>query len=84
MGPVIRAPMLVPVDLDTGKEGESGLIEVGKSIKCGSYFARSYSYQDWWMTTPVTAIYDYEEDAVEGTSSCKVKTGNSVYTCRGF
>ena len=76
--------MLVPVDRSTGDHGENGIVKVGLAIKCGSHYARSYQYQDWWMTTAVVAIYDHEENKEEGTSSCKVRTGNSVYICKGF
>lgn len=46
---------------------------VGCSMLVGSVTARSYSYQDYWLTTVVTEILEEKEDYV------KFKTGNSVY-----
>jgi len=37
-------------------EGERPI--VGCVMKVGSISARSYSYQDWWMTTEVTEILE--------------------------
>ena len=49
---------------------------VGQSMKVGSYTSRSYSSQDWWLTTPVSIILDEQENLVT------FKTGNSVYEWR--
>jgi hypothetical protein len=46
---------------------------VGCSMLVGSGTARSYSQQDYWMTTKVTEILEVTEDYV------KFKTGNSIY-----
>lgn len=46
---------------------------IGWAIKVGSNFARSYSGQDWWMTTPVTEILEEKDNYI------KFKTGNSEY-----
>ena len=50
---------------------------VGCWMKVGSVTARSYSRQDWWMTTPITEII--EEIKNEDVFYVKFKTGNSVY-----
>ncbi len=46
---------------------------VGCSLLVGSITARSYSAQDFWLTTPVTEILEEKEKYV------KFKTENSVY-----
>jgi hypothetical protein len=46
---------------------------VGYSMLVGSVTARSYSDQDYWLTTPVTELLVDEPDYV------KFRTGNSVY-----
>lgn len=48
---------------------------VGCSVRVGSVTARSYSTQDYWLTTPVTEIL--EKKPKEG--YYKFKTGNSEY-----
>ena len=55
-------------------------IVVGCSIECGSITGRSYSAQDYWLTTPVTEILEVNEDK----SVVKFKTGNSIYTVKSF
>lgn len=49
---------------------------VGCSMLVGSVTARSYSEQDYWLTTTVTEILEESEDYV------KFKTGNSIYEWR--
>jgi len=49
---------------------------LGCSMRVGSITARSYSDQDWWLTTEVTEILIDEVDYV------KFKTGNSLYEWR--
>lgn len=46
---------------------------VGCSLLVGSVTARSYSTQDYWLTTPVTEIIEETKEYV------KFKTGNSEY-----
>lgn len=46
---------------------------VGWVVRVGSPYARSYSAQDWWQTTPVTEILENRESYV------RFKTGNSEY-----
>lgn len=50
---------------------------VGWALRVGSVTARSYSNQDWWMTTPVTKIV--EADISDEYCYYKFETGNSVY-----
>lgn len=51
---------------------------VGCSLRVGSVTARTFSSQDWWLTTVVTEILDEQEH--EGKLEyCKFKTENSVY-----
>ena len=46
---------------------------VGCAVRVGSYNARTYSYQDYWTTTPVTEILE------ETDTYMRFKTRNSVY-----
>jgi len=46
---------------------------VGCSLKVGSVTARTYSEQDWWMTTPITDILEETDTYI------KFKTENSTY-----
>jgi hypothetical protein len=50
---------------------------VGCSMLVGSITARSYSANDYWLTTPVTEILETIEN--EDTTYYKFRTGNSVY-----
>jgi hypothetical protein len=43
----------------------------------GSVTARSYSDQDYWLTTKVTEILEEEEK--DGQLYVRFKTGNSIY-----
>lgn len=71
------------------RQGENGEIESmrpkcieevteGWAVRVGSMTARSYSYQDYWTTTPITEIYERGE--AHGRKFMRFKTGNSVYT----
>lgn len=51
---------------------------VGCSMLVGSISARSYSDQDYWLTTEVTEILEEKEDEDKG-KYFKFKTGNSIY-----
>ena len=50
---------------------------VGCSMLVGSVTARSYSDQDYWLTTRVTEILEEKEE--DGHLYVRFKTGNSVY-----
>ena len=50
---------------------------LGCSMLVGSLTARSYSSQDYWLTTTVTEIIESIEN--EQTTYMKFRTGNSVY-----
>ena len=52
---------------------ENARPKVGVSIMVGSHSARSYSNQDWWMTTVITEIIEDTGDYV------RFRTGNSEY-----
>jgi hypothetical protein len=52
--------------------------EVGCCMQVGTPFARSFSSQDWWMTTPVTEIVS-RDVAEDGTVTVVFKTKNSTY-----
>ena len=57
----------------TFKEIISNRPVVGCSMLVGSVSARSYSYQDYWLTTPVIEIIEETEDYV------KFRTKNTIY-----
>ena len=50
---------------------------LGCSMRVGSITARSYSNQDWWMTTEITEIL--EEIKNDDTHYMRFKTRNSEY-----
>jgi hypothetical protein len=56
---------------------------VGCGVRVGSYYARSYTMQDWWQTSPVTEILEEYTDK-NGLRSMKFKTKNSVYFWEEF
>lgn len=71
--------LFTPFDWKNHEEtGETGEIIVGLGIKCGSHYARTMQYQDWWLTTPVTEIISISSDQKEA----KFRTGNSVYIAK--
>lgn len=73
--------MLQSLDPKTGEQvGENGDIIMGCAIQCGSFFAGTYSSQDWWLTTPVTEFIEISEDK----SMVKFRTGNSIYIAKSF
>lgn len=51
--------------------------KVGNSMRVGSMVARSYSSQDWWLTTPVIEIL--EEIKTEQVHYIRFMTENSEY-----
>ena len=61
----------------TKKDIEGNKPIVGCSMLVGSINARSYSNQDYWLTTEVTEIL--EEKEVGDGIYVKFKTGNSIY-----
>lgn len=61
--------------------GEIGEIHLGCAIYCGSVYARSYSQQDWWLTTPVTEFLDVKDDGVN--IEVRFRTENSIYIAKG-
>ena len=52
---------------------------VGCSLLVGSVTARSYSDQDYWLTTVVTEILEEEMDAAGYLKFVRFKTKNSDY-----
>jgi hypothetical protein len=50
---------------------------VGCSLRVGSKIARSYSNQDWWLTTVITEIL--EDTIKDGEHYVRFKTLNSEY-----
>ena len=85
-GPMSDA--ITPVWDDNGKLVDK-IIEhcarpkVGAVMVVGSPFARSFSAQDWWQTTPITEVLE-ERTGDDGTEYVRFKTGNSEYEWRHF
>ena len=52
--------------------------EIGWGVQVGSIYARSFSSQDWWATTPVTEILEERENYM------RFKTQNSEYEWKAF
>lgn len=73
-------PWIEAYDWDNPHEKmEQNVLEVGKGVRCGSFHARTYSSQDWWLTTPIKEFLEISEDEKE----IKFATQNgSVYIVR--
>jgi hypothetical protein len=53
-------------------------IRVGYCVNVGSFYARSYTWQDYWTTTPITKIVEVKE--LEDDSKVVIfETKNSKY-----
>jgi hypothetical protein len=80
---------LIPTyDHDTGKVVSVETIEnarpqIGAAMRVGSLYARTMQHQDWWQTTPITAILE-ERIEEDGTEYVHFKTGNSEYEWKKF
>jgi hypothetical protein len=56
---------------------EQRVLEIGKAVRCGSHYARSYSAQDWWLTTAIEEFLEVSEDK----TMIRFRTENgSIYT----
>ena len=66
----------------TFKEVVGSVPVIGCSMLVGSVTARSYSAQDYWLTTKVTEILEEEKDEAGFYKRIKFKTENSVYELR--
>ena len=77
-------PMCEIIDAESYKPIPSEVYpRVGCAVRVGSMYARTYSSQDWWCTTPVTEILEESVDD-EGNRTMKFKTKNSVYIWKEF
>jgi hypothetical protein len=50
--------MALWIEDGAGKSEQDARPRVGVSMRVGTMFARSYSAQDWWQTTPITEIVE--------------------------
>lgn len=66
----------------TYKEVVDSIPVVGCSVLVGSVTARSYSSQDYWLTTVVTEILEDRRDKDGRVELIRFKTENSVYELR--
>jgi len=58
---------------------------VGAAMVVGSHYARSFSAQDWWQTTPITEILEERTDPEDPNFLyVRFKTGNSEYEWTRF
>lgn len=62
--------LITPVYNDEGnivdtKIENNGRPQVGSAMRVGSMYARSYSAQDWWLTTPIEEIIEERDDYVK-------------------
>ena len=68
--------MLVSIDPTTGDRiGDNGEVVVGCRIQCGSVTARSFSGQDWWLTSVVEEIIQNNDDS----ALIRTKSGSLYY-----
>lgn len=56
-------------------KAEGNRPKIGCSMKVGSIYARSFSAQDYWLTTPIVEILEDSENQVK----FKTRSG-SIYT----
>lgn len=70
------------LDGDKNVVVDSKFVRVGSAVKVGSPYARTFEYQDWWMTTPVTEIKEVVEN--EDEFIVYFKTKNSDYTLKVY
>jgi len=68
--------MLRSLDIEGKQVGENGELHLGCSIQCGSQYARTMQWQDWWLTTPITEFLEISKDG----TFVKFRTKNSVYS----
>ena len=62
-----------------GDNHEQRVLIKGKSVRCGSFYARSYTAQDWWLTTDIEEFLEITEEQV------KFRTASgSVYIVKIF
>lgn len=74
-------PVLICYKIENGQmvdRQENGVLKVGYNVECGSITARTYSAQDYWLTTEITEFIDVDPEG----NSCTFKTGNSVYEAK--
>ena len=65
------------------KHVKGGVPTVGGSMLVGSVSARSYSNQDYWLTTPITEIIELKYNKEGLIEYCLFKTENSRYELIG-
>lgn len=61
------------------KETHGGMPKIGCSVLIGSVTARSYSSQDYWLTTPVTEIIEERRNEEGLLEYVRFRTKNSEY-----
>jgi hypothetical protein len=72
--------MLKSIDPNTQEQvGENGEIYENCWIRCGSFTARTFEAQDWWMCTPMVKIVYVDEPK----NRVAFTTRNSTYILRG-
>jgi len=54
-------------------------IEVGRAVRVGSIYARTFTAQDWWQTTIITKIHSVEYNEDGDPYKVVFDTGNSTY-----
>jgi len=68
--------MLRSLDVEGKQVGKNGELYLGCSVQCGSQYARTMQWQDWWLTTPITEFLEISEDG----KFVKFRTKNSIYS----
>ena len=77
-------PMCQILDAESGQPiPDRDYPEVGCGVRVGSIYARTYSGQDYWQTTPITEITDEWVDD-NGYKHMRFKTKNSTYVWKEF
>lgn len=72
-------PLSVALKRENGEIVKGGdRPQVGYAMQVGSFYARTYQYQDYWQTTYITEILEERDDYV------RFRTGNSEYEWKKF
>jgi hypothetical protein len=73
--------MLLALNPQTGspENTENGVIKVGERIICGSHYARSYQFQDWWCCTAVKKIKEVYGTGDNKCALIETETGKEYF-----
>lgn len=77
--------MLEVFDWDEKKAVGNNYLQIGMGCRVGSHYARSFSAQDWWLTTPIKEFLEVErndDDEVVRVRFLTESRNGSIYELR--